>query len=159
VDVGKVAFIMNNFAEEYKSATEVFLNLISTLNESDLDKSDKEGWTPRQVIHHMADSESQSYARLRRLIAEPGTTIQGYDEGKWAESESLGYRILPVEDSVAIIKAVRKASYELLTRISEAQLENSGVHTETGNYTVRNWLASYVKHPIDHANQIKGQLN
>ena len=71
---------MSSFAEDYKASTETFVALVRSLSASDLDKSDHEGWTPRQVIHHMADSEAQSYARLRRLIAEPGTTIQGYDE-------------------------------------------------------------------------------
>ena len=51
---------MSTQAEQYKKATEEFLNLVNSLKSSDLDKSDAEGWTPRQVIHHMADSESQS---------------------------------------------------------------------------------------------------
>jgi hypothetical protein len=79
---------MNEFADKYKIATKEFLDLVEKLSEKDLDKTDAEGWSPRQVIHHMADSEAQSYARLRRLIAEPGTTIQGYDEGKWAEDSN-----------------------------------------------------------------------
>ena len=148
-----------SFAEDYKAATEQFINLVGTLSETDLDRSDSEGWTPRQVIHHMADSEAQSYARLRRLIAEPGTTIQGYDEGLWAENPTLGYKELDIKDSLEIIKAVRKSSYVLLTRLNENQLNNSGVHTESGNYTVHDWLKSYVNHPIDHANQIKKQIS
>lgn len=32
------------------------------------------------TMHALATCEAQSYARLRRLIAEPGTQIQGYDE-------------------------------------------------------------------------------
>ena len=150
---------MNEFAEKYKAATEEFLNTVATLKDTDLDKSDSEGWSPRQVIHHMADSEAQSYARLRRLIAEPGTTIQGYDEGKWAESETLGYKTQEITDSLAIIKSVRKASYELIKRLSEKELANSGMHSETAKYTVMNWLETYTKHPIDHSNQIKGQLS
>ena len=110
---------MNDFAEEYKAATEEFLNTVASLRDNDLDKSDSEGWTPRQVIHHMADSEAQSYARLRRLIAEPGTIIQGYDEGKWAESETLGYKTEEITNSLEIIKSVRRASYELIKRLSE----------------------------------------
>ena len=150
---------MNEFAEKYKAATEEFLNTVATLKDTDLDKANSEGWSPRQVIHHMADSEAQSYARLRRLIAEPGTTIQGYDEGKWAESETLGYKTQEITDSLAIIKSVRKASYELIKRLSEKELANSGMHSETGKYTVMNWLETYTKHPIDHSNQIKGQLS
>ena len=150
---------MNNFADQYKASTEEFMALARSLTESQLDVTDHEGWTPRQVIHHMADSEAQSYARLRRLIAEPGTTIQGYDEGKWAESETLGYKTQEITDSLAIIKSVRKASYELIKRLSEKELANSGIHSETGNYTIMNWLETYTRHPLDHSNQIKGQLS
>ena len=149
---------MSEYAEAYKRATDVFLQTISTLTPGDLDKSDQEGWSPRQVIHHVADSEAQSYARLRRLIAEPGTTIQGYDEGIWAENSTLGYQSADVESSIAVFKAVRQSSYELLKRMTDAQLDNAGVHTESGPYSVRNWIESYTNHPVDHANQIKGQL-
>lgn len=77
----------NDFAAVYKESTDAFLTLARSLSESDLDTADQEGWTPRQVIHHLADSEAQSYARLRRLVAEPGTMIQGYDEARWAENK------------------------------------------------------------------------
>lgn len=149
---------MNEFADKYKVATKEFLDLVEKLSEKDLDKTDSEGWSPRQVIHHMADSEAQSYARLRRLIAEPGTTIQGYDEGKWAEDPTLGYKSEDIDIPLKVIKAVRKSSYELLKRLNENHLNNSGTHTETGTYTVKDWLNSYVNHPIDHANQIRTQL-
>ena len=150
---------MNKYAEEYKSSTESFLNLVNTLNPNDLDISDSEGWSPRQVIHHMADSETQSYGRLRKLIAEPGSVIQGYDEGKWAENPTLGYQELPIEDSVAVIKAVRKSSYELIKRLSDEQLLNKCTHSESGEYSVKNWLDTYTNHPTDHLNQIKNLLN
>jgi hypothetical protein len=149
---------MKDFAEKYRSATDEFLNLVNSLSEYDLDKSDSEGWTPRQVIHHMADSEAQSYARLRRLIAEPGTTIQGYDESKWAENPILNYKSEEIEVSLAVIRAVRQSSYELIKRITENELQNSGVHSESGNYSVKDWLETYTKHPIDHANQIKKHI-
>ena len=147
-----------DFAEQYLSATNQFLDLVAKLNFTDLNRSDSEGWSPRQVIHHMADSEAQSYARLRRLIAEPGTTIQGYDEGKWAENSTLGYKSEPIETSLNVIAAVRQSSYELLTRLTETEYSNSGIHTESGKYSIKDWLNSYINHPIDHANQIKKQL-
>jgi hypothetical protein len=149
---------INELAAQYEASTQEFLTLVAMLSKDDLDKSDAEGWTPRQVIHHVADSEAQSYARLRRLIAEPGTQIQGYDEGKWAENPTLGYSTTDVETSVAVFAAVRKSSHQLLLRLTEAQLENKGVHTESGEYSVKKWLETYTNHPVDHANQIRQQL-
>lgn len=149
---------MNELAERYKESTKTFLDLAESLSSDVLDKSDSEGWTPRQVIHHMADSEAQSYARLRRLIAEPGTVIQGYDEAKWAEDRTLGYDSEGIKDSLEIIRAVRQSSYALILRITELQLDNSGIHSETGKYSVMDWLNTYTKHPIEHANQIRAQI-
>ena len=149
---------MNEIAADYQAATREFLTLAKSLSDSDYNRSDAEGWTPRQVIHHVADSEAQSYARLRRLIAEPGTIIQGYDEGKWAESATLGYSEAPIESAIAVFTAVREASYLLLLRLDESQLDNKGTHSESGEYSIRDWIRSYTNHPTDHANQIRAQL-
>lgn len=149
---------IQDLAARYEASTQEFLALIATLKEADLDRADSEGWTPRQVIHHVADSEAQSYARLRRLIAEPGTAIQGYDEGKWAESATLGYSTTDVAPSIEVFAAVRKSSHLLLQRLSESELENKGVHSESGEYSIHTWLETYTNHPLDHADQIRQQL-
>ena len=146
---------MKDFAEQYSKATNVFLELVESLSADQLDLVNSEGWNARQVIHHVADSEAQSYARLRRLIAEPGTNIQGYDEGLWAENSTLAYKSHEIDSSLAVFKAVRQSSYELLLRMDSSLLVNKGVHTESGEYSVVDWLNSYINHPIDHANQIK----
>ena len=150
---------MQELAEKYQKATQEFLNLVTQISPNQLDKADKEGWTPRQVIHHLADSEAQSYSRLRRLIAEPGSLIQGYDENKWAESSKLGYKSEDVQSSLEVFKAVRQASYELIKRLSEKDLEIEGTHSESGAYSVGKWIKTYTNHPLDHANQIREQLN
>jgi len=149
---------MQELAEKYKKATQEFLNLVTQISPNQLDKADKEGWTPRQVIHHLADSEAQSYSRLRRLIAEPGSLIQGYDENKWAESSKLGYKSEDVQSSLEVFKAVRQASFELIKRLSEKDLEIEGTHSESGAYSVGKWIKTYTNHPLDHANQIREQL-
>jgi hypothetical protein len=149
---------LKELVENYRKATEQFIEVASKLSEAQLDQRKDQGWSARQVIHHVADSEAQSYARLRRLIAEPGTQIQGYDEGAWGENETLGYSELPIENSLAVFKAVRASSLEVLKRISVAQLENAGVHSESGKYTLTNWLDTYIKHPSEHAEQIRSGL-
>ena len=149
---------MQELAEKYKKATQDFLNLVTQISPNQLDKADKEGWTPRQVIHHLADSEAQSYSRLRRLIAEPGSLIQGYDENKWAESSKLGYKSEDVQGSLEVFKAVRQASYELIKRLSQKDLEIEGTHSESGAYSVGKCIKTYTNHPLDHANQIREQL-
>jgi DinB superfamily len=141
--------------DSYSQATAEFLSVASQLTESELDASKTRGWTPRQVIHHVADSEAQSYARLRRLIAEPGTEIQGYDEAGWGANETLGYEVLPVGPSLDVFNAVRASSLEIIKRLKPEQLANSGIHTESGSYSLSTWLETYISHPLEHAAQIK----
>ena len=145
---------ITQYANDYEAATNYFLDAVNKLNPADLDKPKSDGWNPRQVIHHLADSESQSCARLKRLIAEPGTIIQGYDENKWAQNPTLGYLVLPIEASLALFKASRQASLEIIKRLEFADLSKSGTHTESGAYDLRKWFRSYINHPKDHANQL-----
>ncbi|NND84174.1 MAG: hypothetical protein HKN46_03405 [Acidimicrobiia bacterium] len=139
----------------YRAATERFLRVATEVADHELDVTPPNGWSARQVIHHVADSEAQSYARLRRLVAEPGTEIQGYDEAGWAETPELGYRDLPVAESLSVFSAVRSASSTILDRLDDAHLELAGTHTESGAYTLSDWLRVYTQHPLEHAEQIE----
>ena len=145
---------LEKLAAEYEAATSVFLEAIKEVNLNDLDKPKKDGWNARQIIHHLADSESQSCARLKRLVAQPGTTIQGYDENIWAQNTTLGYTVLPIENSLALYKASRAASLDIIKRLEVAQLSNAGIHTESGAYDLKKWFSSYINHPRDHTNQL-----
>jgi hypothetical protein len=139
----------------YEHSTEYFLKEALGVNPQNIDRHVEGGWSARQVIHHVADSEAQSYARLRRLLAEPaGSVIQGYDEAAWAQCEELGYQALPIEHSLDVFRAVRAASLDVLRRLSERDLERYGEHSESGRYTLATWLDTYTEHPRAHAAQL-----
>ena len=109
-------------------------------------------WTARQVVHHLADSETTASIRLRRLIAEDEPAIIGYDEPEYARR--LHYE-RPIASSLAVLVAVRQASLELLESLEPADWERAGMHSESGTYSVERWLAIYAEHAHDHANQIR----
>jgi hypothetical protein len=145
--------------EAYAAATREFLDIAGALDESIIDMSVGDEWTPRQVLHHMADSEMQSAVRLRRLIAEaPGTLIQGYDESAWAQHPALGYRSADWRPAVALVGAIRASSYEVLCRLDETYLDRAGVHSESGAYSLDQWLDIYTRHPHEHLAQIRSVL-
>ena len=146
-------------ATAYEKATNEYLAIANNVPESRLDICVGEDWSSRQVIHHCADSEAQSYARLRRLIAEPGTEIQGYDEGAWAKNPTLGYTDMPVETSIAVFAAVRAGSLAIIKRLEPEQLKNFCIHSEAGEFTLERWLQVYTRHAIEHADQITKNLN
>lgn len=151
---------MTELIAAYRSGSEQVRQLVAGCSDSELDRRHPEGWSARMVIHHLADSETNSYVRLRRLLAEPlGTTIQGYDEALWASSPVLGYSCVPITHSLAVFLSVRAATSDLLDRISVEDLDRYGVHTESGPYKVSDWLAIYAAHATEHAEQIRRALN
>lgn len=150
---------MSELIAVYKSGSEQVRQLVAGASDTELDRRHPDGWSARMVVHHLADSETNSYVRLRRLMAEPlGTTIQGYDEALWAQSEALAYNIAPITHSLAVFLSVRAATGDLLDRLSFEDLERYGVHTESGAYKVSDWLRIYAAHATEHADQIQKAL-
>ena len=149
---------IDQIASAYEAATKEFLQIATSVPENKLDVNDGQNWSSRQVIHHCADSEAQSYARLCRLVAEPNPVIQGYDENLWAQDPTLGYTELPIENSIAVFAAVRAASLDIIKRLKPEQLELAGTHTEAGEYSLKRWLETYTRHANNHADQIKQNL-
>jgi hypothetical protein len=140
----------------YLEGTRLVERLVAGLAPGDLDRHAPGSWSARQVIHHLADSEAQSYVRLRRLLAEPaGSLIQGYDEAAWAAEPLLGYEELPIEAPLAVFSAVRDASATLLDRIGDTDVERWGTHSESGRYSLARWLELYTRHPFDHGDQLE----
>ena len=121
--------------------------------EADLDAVPADGgWSARMVVHHLADSESNSYIRVRTLLAEDEPLIQGYDEGSFARR--LHYD-RPVEGSLAVFRAVRASTADLLDRLGEEDWNRAGTHSESGPYSMDDWLEIYAAHAFDHAEQIR----
>ena len=125
---------------------------LAGVQDEDLDRRPPSGeWTAREIVHHLADSESMAYIRLRRLVAEDDPLINGYDEPEWARR--LHYD-RPIEPSVAVLRAVRASSQQLLTSLTADEWARTGTHSEGGVYSVDRWLAIYAAHSHDHADQI-----
>ena len=140
--------------ERYRTGTADVEAALAGIDEAGLDRppAAADDWTPRQVVHHLADSEAMAYIRLRRLIAENEPLIAGYDEPEWARR--LHYD-RPIESSIAVLRAVRAASLELVERLSADEWERSGTHSDSGPYRVDDWLRIYAAHSHDHADQIR----
>jgi hypothetical protein len=139
--------------ERFASGADDVTEAVAGASDDDLDRRPPSGeWTAREIVHHVADSESMAYIRLRRLIAEDQPIIHGYDEPEWARR--LHYD-RPIEASLAVARAVRAASLELLRSLTPAEWERSGTHSESGAYSVDRWLAIYAEHSHEHADQIR----
>jgi hypothetical protein len=141
--------------EQYGAGIGTVEAALADITEEELDRrpAEPDGWTARQVVHHLADSEAMAYTRLRRLVADDDPHIAGYDEPVWAQR--LHYEDRPIEPSLAVVRAVRTSSLQLLGALTAAEWARTGVHSESGPYSVGRWLEIYASHCHDHAAQIR----
>ena len=113
-------------------------------------------WSAHEVVVHCADSESNSYCRVRYLLAEPDPVIVGYDQERWARD--FDYHALPLEPALATVDAVRGNTVPLLRGLPEAAWARRGRHTESGPYSMLDWLRIYADHLEGHARQIEANV-
>ena len=151
---------LNQYRTDYENATSHFLAVARGVTEAQLDQHAPGGWSPRQIIHHLADAEAESTSRLRRLLAEPsGSALLGFDEDAWARADVLGYQVLPVAPALLVIESLRAHNLAVLARLDEADLERYGEHSARGRFSVADWLEAYSRHPRVHAEQILEAIN
>jgi hypothetical protein len=138
--------------QRYREGYAAVVAALDGISPAELDRPSPEGWTARQVVHHLADSEMTSAIRLRRVLAEDNPLIQGYDEEQFARR--LFYNDRPIDASLNALKASRDTTAEIVSRLSEEQWKRVGTHSESGPYGVETWLEIYAAHAHDHAAQI-----
>ncbi|MGI8770386.1 MAG: YfiT family bacillithiol transferase [Acidobacteriaceae bacterium] len=106
------------------------------------------GWTVRQLVHHVADSHLNAYARMRLALTEASPAIKPYDESKWAELEDA--RTLPVAPSLALLEALHQRWVVLLRSLDDRQWMRTYRHPEMGEQTMEQVLALYDWHSRHH---------
>jgi uncharacterized damage-inducible protein DinB len=107
-----------------------------------------EGWTIKQVIHHVADSHMQSLSRFKLGLTEDCPTIKPYAEDLWAELADSKHA--PVDFSLAIIEGVHARWTSLLNSMSDADFAKTLNHPERGEYDLDYFLSLYDWHSRHH---------
>jgi DinB superfamily len=138
--------------DQYRDGHRAVVDALQDVTEDELDRSADGGWTPRQIAHHLGDSEMMSALRIRRLLVEPEPVIHGYDEKAFAERLTADR---PIQPSLEAMRWARETTGQLLERMSDDDWKIVGTHTESGPYSAEDWLRIYAAHAHDHAAQIK----
>ncbi|MGH2534584.1 MAG: DinB family protein [Thermomicrobiales bacterium] len=143
----------NSLIAQYEDGYRAVADALDGITDDELDAREASGeWSPRQVVHHLADSEMRSALRLRELLVADRPTITAYDQEEYA-------RVLhydrPIAPSLAAFRAARDCTVPLLHRMTPEDWSREGAHVESGSYRVEDWLRIYAAHAHDHADQIR----
>lgn len=117
-------------------------------------------WPCRVVVGHLADAELVQSHRLRRIVAEDGPLLAGWDESGFVDAGLYGPLDgtggPPVAGFVAVIHTVRKWTGEWLRTLDGGEWERRSLHPRHGELTLRGMLAFtnwHFDHHVWHLNR------
>jgi uncharacterized damage-inducible protein DinB len=111
-----------------------------------------DGWTVRQVVHHVPDSHLNSYCRFKLALTEDEPTIKPYREERWAELADS--RATPIEVSLVLLESLHKRWVGLLKSLEHSDFSRAFRHPEIGLITLAQNLRLYSWHGRHHTAQV-----
>ncbi len=158
--VGK--FLYCGLASEADFATRIdrlaalpslFRNAVSQLTTDQLDTPPRPGaWTPRQVVHHVADGHQVMIERVRLILTEDRPPVKTFEEDDWAQL--IDAHTAPVEESLAILDGIHARLARLLRTLTLADLQREMIHPQQGPVKLDRLLAYLDWHGRHHTAQI-----
>ncbi|PWV94517.1 DinB family protein [Paenibacillus cellulosilyticus] len=112
-----------------------------------------EGWCIQQIIHHLADNDTNACLRLRRALTEDQPAASSYREDLFAELSD--YSDAPIELSITLLEALHKRLVILLSRLSEDQFQRKLQTGLLGIITIDTAVQRLVWHNRHHMAQIQ----
>ena len=107
-----------------------------------------EGWSVRQVVHHVPESHMNAYIRFKLALTEDQPTIKPYREDAWAKLPDVA--ITPIEVSLQLLAALHSRWVDLLGTMKPEDFARTLIHPERGVLTLDQMLAMYAWHSEHH---------
>jgi hypothetical protein len=109
-------------------------------------------WSVIEVLQHLADSDLVFGFRLRMILTEDKSPLQGYDQDAW--SRTFKYRDVPLDIAMDQLRSLRTANVHVLRQLSPRELERVGIHSERGPESAGFLLRLMAGHDLVHRRQV-----
>jgi uncharacterized damage-inducible protein DinB len=131
---------------------------VAGLSDAQLDTPYRpDGWTVRQVVHHLPDSHMNSYIRFKLAMTEDSPTIRPYEEDRWAELAEA--RSGPIALSLNLLETLHARWLVFLRSLNEREFQRTFVHPQFGPFRLEQALALYAWHGKHHVAHITALLS
>src|SRR5271166_1614633 len=142
-----------NCLDEIAKAPANLRAAVKGLSEQQLDTAYRpEGWSVRQLAHHVPDSHLNAYVRFKLALTEDDPTIKPYAEDRWAQLADT--QATPVEVSLALLDSLHDRWTRLLRALKPEDWKRTFRHPELGPRTLEKNLALYAWHGRHHVAHI-----
>ena len=116
-----------------------------------------DGWRPRDVVGHLITGEQTDWITRTRRILEQGASVpfDRFDRFAMLERDQG----VPLDELVERFAALRTDNLATLGElVTDADLDRRGLHPSLGEVTLRELLATWAVHDLDHVSQIYAGL-
>jgi len=143
------------YLDQFAETPAMLRQAVTGLASSQLDTPYRpQGWTIRQVAHHLADSHMNAYVRFKMALTEDNPTVKSYEQERWAELEDS--HTAPVEDTLSVFDGLYRRWIILLRSLSPEGFARTLNHPDWGTIRLDCYLSICVWHGIHHIAHIKG---
>ena len=143
----------NNALDDVATTPANLRAAVKGLSEAQLDTPYRpEGWTVRQVVHHMPDSHMNSYVRFKLALTEDEPTIKTYAEDRWAELADT--KATPIGVSLTLFDSLHDRWVRLMRSLTTEDWKRSFRHPDLGPMSLEKALALYAWHGRHHVTHI-----
>ena len=119
----------------------------------------EDGWTVRQVAHHVPDSHMNAYVRFKLALTEDVPTIKPYAEDRWAQLTDT--QSTPVEVSLVLLESLHSRWVNLLRSLGPEDWKRTFRHPELGLVSLEKNLALYSwhgRHHVAHVTELRKRM-
>lgn len=119
-----------------------------------------QGWTVRQVVHHLVDSHLNAYQRLKLTLTEQEPNIRTYDEKAWAELADA--KSGPVILSLPLLDALHTRLFTAFTGLDDEAWERTFRHPAWGVQPLTYLLGMYAwhgRHHVAHITSLRSRMS
>jgi len=127
---------------------------IKGLDKKKLNKRPVPGkWSITEVLAHLADTEVVGSWRMRIILGQNGTPIQGVDQDVWAST--FKYQKSDPKRSLETFRVLRENNLVMLKKLPKELWENYGEHSERGKETIAHIVRMFAGHDLNHLGQVE----
>lgn len=118
-----------------------------------------EGWTVRQVVHHVPESHLHSYTRFKLAMTEEEPVIKPYFEDRWAQLDDA--LTAPIDLSLNLLDALHSRWIWFLRSLKPADFQRTFRHPELGVVSLDKNVALYAwhgRHHVAHVTSLRDRM-
>ena len=115
-----------------------------------------EGWSVIEVLCHLRDAEERNLERIRLMLQQDNPLLEGYDQEQWARERN--YAAARLDEALSAFLKFRAKTLDELAALAPQDWQRPGLHSETGQINIINYIHHLVSHDAIHLAQIARQL-